>query len=174
LLVDRLAIFVVLGVGFLGSLAGDGDEVGAGVVVGAVGADVEIEIAVQAERAELDLGCWPGVAGEDRLGHVVAFGQCFQGFACSGECAALAAQFVQVVGVGLGLGGGELLVEVFAGAGLNSVGSDDVAEDDGFGSSGELGHRGQLVAGDLGECLGVDLAPDVSAFDQRVVDVPKD
>jgi hypothetical protein len=39
----------------LGSLAGDVDEVGAGVVVGAVGADVEVDIAVQVEGVQLDL-----------------------------------------------------------------------------------------------------------------------
>src|SRR5215471_2152086 len=45
---DRLPVAEAMAMRFLGAQAGDGDEVGAGVVVGAVGADVEVEIPVQA------------------------------------------------------------------------------------------------------------------------------
>jgi hypothetical protein len=41
-----MAVVEVVAVGFLGASAGDADEVGAGVVVSAVGADVEVEISV--------------------------------------------------------------------------------------------------------------------------------
>jgi len=46
---------VVVEVDAVGSLARDVDEVGAGVVVGAVGTSVEVEIAVKVEGAQFDL-----------------------------------------------------------------------------------------------------------------------
>jgi hypothetical protein len=52
---DGCAVVEVKTVGLLGALAGDVDQVRAGVVVGAVGADTEVEIAVELEGAQLDL-----------------------------------------------------------------------------------------------------------------------
>ncbi len=52
------------------SLPCDAYQVGAGVVVGTVGAAVHVEVAVQAEGAELDFGGRAGIAGQDRLDQV--------------------------------------------------------------------------------------------------------
>jgi hypothetical protein len=58
-----------------GALARDLDEMGAVVVVGAVGAHVQVQILVKPEGPQFDLCRWPGVAGEDGLDHVLAFGK---------------------------------------------------------------------------------------------------
>ena len=53
----------------LGVPACDRDQLAAHVVVRSVGADLEVQVAVEAERAELDRGVWRDVARQERLEH---------------------------------------------------------------------------------------------------------
>jgi hypothetical protein len=63
---------------------GDGDEIGANGIVGAVGATFEIEKAGEPESIELDLGGRLWVARQHRLSDLCVAGERLKGFACSG------------------------------------------------------------------------------------------
>ena len=56
-----------------GALAGNVDQVRAGVVVGAVGADVEVEIAIESKARSL-ISAAGRVACQDGLEHVIPLG----------------------------------------------------------------------------------------------------
>lgn len=87
--------FVVVGaVGFHGARAGDVDQAGPLVVIGSVGADVQVEIPVKVEDGEFQLRGLAGVSGEDGLRDAGSAGAGGQDVDDPGEYSALGSYLV--------------------------------------------------------------------------------